>query len=64
LNGFDVHPKYLKRIHHSDGFNYQTKTAGRSARSKKALAHLHFAAGGGGSFIVPLGQTHSMESGL
>jgi 5-methylcytosine-specific restriction endonuclease McrA len=28
LNGFDAHPKYLKRIHHSDGFNYQTKTAG------------------------------------
>jgi hypothetical protein len=25
LNGFDVHPKYLKRIHRSDGFNYQTK---------------------------------------
>ncbi len=30
LNGFDVHPKYLKRIHRSDGFNYQTKTAGRT----------------------------------
>jgi 5-methylcytosine-specific restriction endonuclease McrA len=28
LNGFDAHPKYLKRIHHSDGFNYRTKTAG------------------------------------
>jgi 5-methylcytosine-specific restriction endonuclease McrA len=28
LNGFDVHPKYLKRIHRSDGFNYQTKTGG------------------------------------
>jgi hypothetical protein len=28
LNGFDAHPKYLRRIHHSDGFNYQTKTAG------------------------------------
>jgi 5-methylcytosine-specific restriction endonuclease McrA len=23
LNGFDVHPKYLKRIHRSDGFKYQ-----------------------------------------
>ncbi len=23
LNGFDVHPKYLKRIYRSDGFNYQ-----------------------------------------
>jgi len=28
LNGFDVHPKYLKRIHRSDGFNYQMKTVG------------------------------------
>jgi 5-methylcytosine-specific restriction endonuclease McrA len=26
LNGFDVHPKHLKRIHRSDGFNYQMKT--------------------------------------
>jgi hypothetical protein len=23
LNGFDVHPKYLRRIHHSDGYEYQ-----------------------------------------
>jgi hypothetical protein len=23
LNGFDVHPKHLKRIHRSDGFDYQ-----------------------------------------
>ena len=28
LNGFDVHPRHLKRIHRSDGFNYQTKTVG------------------------------------
>jgi len=28
LNGFDVHPKHLKRIHRSDGFNYQMKTVG------------------------------------
>jgi 5-methylcytosine-specific restriction endonuclease McrA len=30
LNGFDVHPKHLKRIHRSDGFNYQMKTVGRT----------------------------------
>jgi len=32
LNGFDVHPKYLKRIHRSDGFAYAfgAKTAGRT----------------------------------
>ncbi|MCI0339331.1 MAG: RNA-guided endonuclease IscB [Acidobacteria bacterium] len=32
LNGFDVHPKYLKRIHRSDGFAYSfgAKTAGRT----------------------------------
>ncbi|MBO0857060.1 MAG: hypothetical protein J2P21_01115 [Chloracidobacterium sp.] len=23
LNGFDSHPKYLKRIHQADGFEYQ-----------------------------------------
>jgi len=23
LNGFDVHPKYLKILHHADGYNYQ-----------------------------------------
>ncbi len=28
LNGFDVHPKHLKRIHRGDGFNYQMKTVG------------------------------------
>ena len=28
LNGFDVHPKHLKRIHRSDGFSYQMKTTG------------------------------------
>jgi len=28
LNGFDVHPKHLKRIHRSDGFNYQMETVG------------------------------------
>src|SRR5262245_50445225 len=25
LNGFDVHPKHLKRIHRCDGFNYQKR---------------------------------------
>jgi len=22
LKGFDVHPKYLKMLHHSDGYSY------------------------------------------
>ncbi len=42
LNGFDVHPKYLKRIHRSDGYEYQWKIKDGSranARQRKALGH-------------------------
>jgi 5-methylcytosine-specific restriction endonuclease McrA len=42
LNGFDVHPKYLKRIHRADGFEYRTRIDNGScanARQKKALGH-------------------------
>jgi len=42
LNGFDVHPKYLKRIYCSDGFEYQGRIKNGSranARQKKALGH-------------------------
>jgi 5-methylcytosine-specific restriction endonuclease McrA len=28
LNGFDVNPDYLKRVHHADGYGYATKNAG------------------------------------
>jgi 5-methylcytosine-specific restriction endonuclease McrA len=42
LNGFDVHPKYLKRIHRADGFEYRMRIDNGScanARQKKALGH-------------------------
>ena len=42
LNGFDVHPKYLKRIHGADGFEYRRGIDNGScanARQKKALGH-------------------------
>jgi 5-methylcytosine-specific restriction endonuclease McrA len=42
LNGFDAHPKYLKRVHRSDGFEYQkgiNKSSRANARRKKALGH-------------------------
>jgi 5-methylcytosine-specific restriction endonuclease McrA len=42
LNGFDVHPKYLKRIHRADGFEYRIGIDNGSranARQKKALGH-------------------------
>jgi len=42
LNGFDTHPKYLKRIHRSDGYEYQgqNKNGSRAnAKQQKALGH-------------------------
>jgi hypothetical protein len=42
LNGFDVNPKYLKRIHQADGFEYRTRIdlgSRANARQKKALGH-------------------------
>jgi hypothetical protein len=42
LNGFDVHPKYLKRIHRSDGFEYQrriNKDLRAKAKQKRTLCH-------------------------
>jgi hypothetical protein len=42
LNGFDVHPKHLKRIHRSDGFEYKSRIDNGScanAKQKKALGH-------------------------
>jgi hypothetical protein len=42
LNGFDVNPKYLKRIHQADGFEYRTRIdqgSWANARQKKALGH-------------------------
>jgi hypothetical protein len=42
LNGFDVNPKYLKRIHQADGFEYRTRIdldSRANARQKKAFGH-------------------------
>jgi 5-methylcytosine-specific restriction endonuclease McrA len=42
LNGFDVNPKYLKRIHQADGFEYRTRIdlgSRTNVRQKKALGH-------------------------
>ena len=42
LNGFDVHPKYLKQIHRADGYEYGMRIENGSranARQKKALGH-------------------------
>lgn len=42
LNGFDAHPKYLKRIHQSDGFEYQRRINNGwrvNAKQRKILGH-------------------------
>jgi hypothetical protein len=42
LNGFDVHPKHLRRIHRSDGYSYQSRIDNGSranAKQKKALGY-------------------------
>ncbi|MBO0863397.1 MAG: hypothetical protein J2P21_33865, partial [Chloracidobacterium sp.] len=42
LNGFDVHPKYLTRIHKADGFEYtkmKVGARGANAEHSKALGH-------------------------
>src|SRR5215468_9288246 len=42
LNGFDTHPKYLKRIHRSDGYDYQGQIKnGSRANEKQQKAHGH-----------------------
>src|SRR5215813_3531656 len=42
LNGFDTHPKYLKRIHRSDGYEYQGPIKnGSRANAKQQKAHGH-----------------------
>src|SRR5262244_1234325 len=42
LNGFDTHPKYLKRIHRSDGYDYQGPIKnGSRANAKQQKAHGH-----------------------
>jgi hypothetical protein len=42
LNGYDAHPKYLKRIHRSDGYEYQEQIKnGSRANGKRQKAHGH-----------------------
>jgi len=42
LNGFDTHPKYLKRIHRSDWYEYQGQSKnGSRAKAKRQKAHGH-----------------------
>ncbi len=31
LNGFDVNPDYLKRVHRADGYEYRTKNTAKTA---------------------------------
>jgi len=49
LNGFDVNPKYLKRIHQADGFEYRTRIGLAGKReAKESSRSLHCAAVTGG----------------